>query len=355
MKTYKNLYAKLCSKESLVNAYNKAKKGKAKKKGVIEFTANLDANLDLLRKELLAFNYNPKPLRKFIVRDPKTRKIHASAFRDRIVHHAVINVLNPIYDKVFIYDSFASRKKKGSHNAVKRFDYFKRKVSSNGKLVKNPFNNNMVKGYVLKTDIKHYFENVNHEILIGILRRKIKDESLIWLIKKILDNFEGLQKGKGMPLGNYTSQFFANIYLNELDYFVKHRLKAKYYIRYVDDFVILHKDKKILDEYLDKINKYLLHLKIQLHPDKSKIIPLSKGTQFLGYRIFYYHKLLRKRNLNKFKKEFEKQLELYKTGILSKNSLIEKLQGWFGYALRADTYKLRKEVFKEIEIISQKI
>ena len=127
MKTYTKLYEKLCSKENLLKAYQKAKKGKSKKKGVIEFSKNLDYEINLLQKELLEYKYKPQELRKFIVRDPKTRKIHASAFRDRVIHHAIINILEPIYEKIFIYDSFASRKNKGAHRAVKRFDYFKKR------------------------------------------------------------------------------------------------------------------------------------------------------------------------------------------------------------------------------------
>ena len=159
----------------------------------------------------------------------------------------------------------------------------------------------MIKGYTLKADIKHYFETVDHKILLDIIKSKIKDKKIIWLIKQILDNFNTKIKGKGMPLGNLTSQFFANVYLNELDYFIKHKLREKYYIRYVDDFVVLHKNKKILEIYKEKINNYLLkHLKLELHKDKSKIIPLKNGVDLLGYRVFGYYKLLRKRNLKQY-------------------------------------------------------
>lgn len=154
-----------------------------------------------------------------------------------------------------------------------------------------------------------------------------------------------------MPLGNYTSQFFANVYLNELDYFVKHILKARYYIRYVDDFVILHKRKKLLELHKERIKRYLEVLKLELHPDKSSIIPLNKGVTFLGYRIFYHHKLLRKRNFRTFQRKFEEKLNLYKEGIISKKDLISQLEGWFGYALWANTYKVRKKMLAEIERI----
>ena len=344
MKTYKNLYEKTYSIENLVSAFKKARKGKLKKDYVISFEKNLGKNIRLLRKELKSKTYKPHKLKKFIIRDPKTRTIHASIFRDRIVHHAIVNILQPIYNKIFIYDSFASRKFKGTHEAVKRFEYFLRKVSSNGQKVKNGFNNNSIKGFILKADIKHYFATMNYEVLINILRKNIKDEELIWLVKIVLDNFDTKVKGQGVPLGNYTSQFFANIYLNKLDYFVKHRLKAKHYIRYVDDFVILDKDKKVLEEYFIKIEKYLKNLRLELHPDKSGIHPLKDGITFLGYRIFYHYKLLRKRNQRQFFGKLKGNIRLHQEGLMSKQKLDSFIQGWFGYSKFANTYNLRKRI-----------
>ena len=244
MKTYKHLYKNVYSLENLKSAYKKAREGKSGQIYVIEFENNLEQNLNKLKQELEALTYKPRLLKRFIIRDPKTRTIHASAFRDRIVYHPLVNILEPIFDKTFIYDSYASRKDKGTHKAVLRFDQFKRKISNNGKLIKNAVDNNQVIGYILKADIKHYFDTVDHEILSNIITRKIKDNNIVCLIKEILNNFDSEVKGKGMPLGNLTSQFFANVYLNDLDYFIKHKLKVKYYIRYVDDFVILHNDKK---------------------------------------------------------------------------------------------------------------
>lgn len=253
MITYNNLYKKLCSYENLMLAFRKAKKGKSKMYYVINFEQDLDNNIKLLQKELIEDTYQPSQLKKFIVRDPKTRTIHASIFKDRIVHHAIVNLLNPIYEKVFIYDSFASRKNKGNQEGILRFESFVNKVSRNGRLIKNPYDSNSIQGYVLKCDIRKYFDSINHEILIEIIRNKISDEKVISLIQKILDNLNK-EDGKGLPLGNYTSQFFANVYLNQLDYFVKHELKAKYYIRYVDDFVILHRSKKRLEYLLSLIH-----------------------------------------------------------------------------------------------------
>lgn len=284
--------------------------------------------------------YKPKPLKTFIIRDPKTRKISKSAFRDRVVHHALCDIIEPIFEKSFIYDSYANRKGKGTLEAIKRFDYFKKKVSEN----------NTKTCFVLKADIKHYFEEVNHKILLNIVRDKIKDEKFMELINKILKNYKAKTEGKGMPLGNLTSQFFANVYLNELDYFVKSELKAKFYIRYVDDFVILDKNKEKLWDYKTKINKFLQNkLKIELHPDKSKILCLENGVNFLGLRIFYHHKLVKKTNLRKFQSNFKKLKKDFSSKKIDYDKVYDSLEGWLAYAKNANAYKLRKEVLKEIE------
>ena len=356
MKTYKNLYKQLCSTENLYLAYLKARKGKSKKQAVIEFDKNVNENLKQLQKELIELTYEPQPLKRFIVRDPKIRTIHASAFRDRVVHHMLVNILDPIFEKIFIFDSYASRKEKGTHMAIRRFDTFKGKVSQNGRAVRGGGRDkNRVQGYCLKADIKHYFDTVGHETLMKIISKKIQDKKIIWLVKKILNNFNTDFKGRGMPLGNYTSQFFANVYLNELDYFVKHELKAKCYIRYVDDFAILHRSKKRLEYFKKRIIEFLKELKLELHPEKSDLIPLQKGITFLGYKVFCQYKLLRKRNRKYFLRKFNKYLSLYNEGIISDKQLIERLQGWFGYAQWANTYLFRKKIVeKTAESFSQR-
>jgi retron-type reverse transcriptase len=244
-----NLYPEIYSLKNLILAWKKARKGKTKKSYAIEFEKNLGVNLRALHHELKGQTYKPKPLENFILRDPKIRKISKSDFRDRIVHHALVRIIEPIFDKTFIYDSCANRKGKGSLFAVKRFEEFKRKATWNLSS----------RGFCFKADIKHYFEEVDHEILIKVIRRKIKDERVIWLIERILENnVPSNLKNKGMPLGNLTSQFFANVYLHELDYFIKHRLKVKHYIRYVDDFVLLSNSKEQLLSWGGALTLFLL-------------------------------------------------------------------------------------------------
>ncbi len=331
MKTHKNLYQRLCSEENIALAFQKAQKRKSRKPYVIEYKVNLNENLEALRHQLTEETYNPKPLRTFVIRDPKTRKIRKSYFVDRIVHHAICNILEPIYEKLFIYDSFANRKGRGALKALQRFDIFKRKVSKN----------NTRNCYILKADIRHYFDEVNHNTLINILNKKISDNKLMKLIWKVLNNHS---ENVGMPLGNMTSQFFANVYLNELDQFVKHELKAKYYIRYVDDFVILHHDKVTLEGYREKIDVFLKeNLQLQLHPTKSKILLLERGIAFLGFRNFFYHKLLRKSNIFRMKEKIVKAISF--------DFLCKSLQGWMAYTMQANTYKLRNKLTNLIEFL----
>ena len=202
-------------------------------------------------------------------------------------------------------------------------------------------------GYVLKADVRHYFDTVDHQILISIVRRMIKDEKVIWLLKTILNNHETEVPGKGMPIGNLTSQFLANVYLNELDNFVKHTLKAKYYIRYVDDFVIFHKDKMVLERWRTEIDGFLKNtLKVELHPEKTRIVPLERGVTFLGFRIFYNCRLLKKSNVRRIWKRIRVLKEIYAKGKLTREEADLKIEGWFAYARFANTYKLRKRVLK---------
>lgn len=336
MQTFKNLYPQLCTYENLELAFRKAKKRKSKKGYVKNFEANLEQELYQLQKELRAGTYRPGPLKSFIVRDPKTRKISASHFRDRVVHHAICNVIEPIYEPRFIHDTFANRIGKGTSGILKRYDMFKRKVGKNG--------------YVLKADIRKYFDTVDHEVLLGILRRRIKDDQLLGLVKLILENHKTKTPGKGMPLGNLTSQFFANIYLAELDNFVKHELRAKYYLRYVDDFVIVGKDSAQLEVWRGQIEAFLSsRLRLALHPDKTKILRVKDGVPIVGIRVFWHHKLLKKSNLRRFMRRLQIYREGVITGVITQEHVQLGIAGWEGYAKEADTFKLREAIRGQFE------
>ncbi|MBU0760818.1 MAG: reverse transcriptase/maturase family protein [Nanoarchaeota archaeon] len=333
------LWIELCSYNNLELAFLKARKRKTKKLYVKKFEKNLIQNLLDLKEELLLQTYSPSPLTTFILRDPKTRKISKSEFRDRIIHHALVNLLEPIFEKSFIYDSYANRKGKGTSKALQRFEYFKRQVSMN----------NTAPCFILKEDIKHYFEEVDHEVLLKIIQKKIKDKNVICLIKRILVNGAGRSGGgrttKGMPLGNLTSQFFANVYLNEFDNFIKRRLQIKHYIRYVDDFVILDSSKQKLEETLGEIKSFLMKkLKLELHPDKTRILAIPRGLDFIGFRNFPNHKLLRKRNIRKI----NQKISNYANGKLVFSQIMNYFIGWKGFAELGNTFKRRRNILKVI-------
>lgn len=326
MKTYNNLFSKICTYENLSLAFTKAKKRKSKKDYVIRFEKNLKAELLRLQWELLMGIYKPAPLKTFIVKDPKTRKISASHFRDRVIHHAICNVIESIFEPRFIYDSFANRKGKGTSGTLKRFDKFLRKVKN---------------GFALKADIRKYFESVDQRILLNLLSKRIKDTQIIDLISIILKNHKTQKIDKGMPLGNLTSQFFANIYLSELDYFVKHKLRAKYYLRYVDDFVIVEKDSGQLTDYQQKIQDFLAaHLELSLHPQKTQIIKISDGVPLVGFKVYKTHKIIKRSNRLRF---FKRLNGLILQGH-SSDTIKLRSAGWLGYAQMGNSYKVRERV-----------
>ena len=204
---------------------------------------------------------------------------------------------------------------------------------------------NTLVGYALKGDIKHYFDSVDHQILISILKHRINDPDVIRLIIVVLKHHKTATEGKGMPLGNLTSQFFANVYLNELDYFVKHSLKVEYYIRYVDDFVILHRDRRILENWKNRISVFLQQrLELELHPEKSKVIPLRKGITLLGFRVFYQYMLLKKSNVRRVWKRLEIFKRKYDLDEMKREEIVQSLEGWFAYAKFANAYNLQRKV-----------
>ncbi|MDE1810545.1 MAG: group II intron reverse transcriptase domain-containing protein [Candidatus Micrarchaeota archaeon] len=354
MRTYANLYQRLCSYDNLLLAYRKARKGKAQKDYVIDFEPDLERNLLLLKGELERLEYSPEPIATFILRDPKTRRIGASSFRDRVVHHALCNVIGPIFESRFIYDSFANQQGKGTHRAILRFEEFTRRVSRNAGRARSGqqklLGSGKSYGYVLKADIKHYFDTVDQGILMQIISKRIKDARVIWLVGVILRNHRCDAPGKGMPIGNLTSQFFANVYLDELDQFVKHRLGVRYYIRYVDDFVILHRDRKALQLLRGEIQHFLVSdLRIELHPDKTRVVPLDRGITFLGFRVFPLYRLLKKSNARRIWRRMDRLKRIYAAGEMSAEQVSRSIEGWLGYARFADTYNLRRRVESRYE------
>lgn len=288
-------YNTIISLENLLVAWREFLKGKKKRKDIQRFSFKLIENINSLHNELLNNTYQHGPYEAFKINDPKPRQIHKSLVRDRLLHHAVYRQLYTLFDRVFIADSFSCRIDKATHKAIKRFKTFYLKESLN----------NTRTCWILKCDIRKFFENINHEILLNVLRKYISDQQIINLLKNIIYSFSSTP-GRGLPLGNLTSQLFVNIYMNELDQFVKHKLKVKYYIRYADDFVILSRDKSWLEELLIKIGDFLPEeLKLNIHPYKIFIKTLNSGVDFLGWVNFPDHKVLRTTTKNRMLRNLE--------------------------------------------------
>jgi len=291
------------------------KRGKGKKSDVKEFTKNFRSNIFNLHNELKDKTYEHSDYFSFFVKDPKLRHINKACVKDRVLHHAVFRVLYPIFDKLFIFDSYSCRIGKGTHRAVNRLNDFAHKVSRN----------NTKTCFILKLDVRRFFDSINQEILLDLIKTKIKDENALWLVEKVIRSFP-----KGLPLGNITSQLFANIYLNELDKFVKHKLKIKYYIRYCDDFLILSGDKPYLDDLIQEIDNFLGNsLKLSLHPDKIMIKKYNQGIDFLGYVSFPYHKILRVKTRKR----------------IFKNIKRKNLQSYLGVLKHCNSHKLKGKIF----------
>ena len=343
MITYNNLWDKVCDFKNLLLSARKAQKGKRFQDNVGRFNFNLEEELLLLQNKLQNQAYQPGLYRSFYIYEPKKRMISAAPYRDRVVHHALCNIIEPIFDKMFIYDSYANRKEKGTHQAVNRFTEFCRKNR-----------------YVLKCDIEKYFPSIDHRILYELIAKRITDQKCLWLIKLLIDSsnpqeevihyFDGdglftpYERKQGLPIGNLTSQFFANIYLNEFDHFVKETLRCEYYIRYVDDFVVLDNDKKKLRNIKKEMERYLERLRLRLHPRKCNVFPVRQGTNFLGYRIFPSYRLLNRDNIKRFKKRLKQLQWLYGVGLLGLNKLTASILSWIAHANHADTYNLRRRI-----------
>jgi len=322
----------IISLENLLEAWQEFLRGKRKKKDVQEFHANLMDNILELHYDLLYHRYEHGGYKAFKVHDPKTRNIHKASVRDRLLHHAIYRQLYPFFDRTFIFDSYSCRLEKGTHKAIIRFNQFFLKVSKN----------NTKTCWVIKGDIRKFFASIDHKILINILKDYIPDKDIVWLLTKVIDSFEA-ENSKGLPLGNLTSQLFANIYLNEFDQFIKHRIKAKFFIRYADDFVILSDDREWLEKQVPKIKEFLQERpNLEIHPNKIFIRTVSSGVDFLGWVNFPGYKVLRQvTKIRMFRK------------LKENNYKEESRNSYLGMISHGNTFKIKEQVivsayFKDI-------
>lgn len=331
-------YNNLISIENLFQAWDKFKKGKRKKLDVGFFELNLEANLFDLHEKLKSKTYTHGKYTSFNIYDPKFRHIHKAEVLDRIVHHAIVSVLDPIFDKTFIYDSYSCRINKGTHRAVKRVFKFIREASGNYKH----------SCFVLKLDIKKFFESVDHNVLLSIVQGRIRDEDLLWLLKNILKSFS---KEKGIPIGNLTSQLFANIYLNELDQFVRQKLRIRYYIRFADDFIILDSCKDDLYRYTGILAAFLRdRLKLRVHPEKIILRKFTQGIDFLGYIVLPHYILPRTKTKNRIFRKLKERIEDFKSGEISEYSLSQSIASYLGLLEHADSFEFTRDLNKEYNL-----
>jgi RNA-directed DNA polymerase len=277
-------YKHIISVENLLLAWKEFLSGKKTRKDVLLFERHLMSNILALHEELSEKSYRHSNYHAFNISDPKPRNIHKALVRDRLLHHALYRELSPFFDRTFVATSYSCREYKGMHKAIDQFRRFSYKVSKN----------NMKTVWVLKCDIRKFFASIDQTVLIEILKEYIPDKDIVALLSTIIESFHSTEKGKGLPLGNLTSQLLVNIYMNEFDQFVKHSVNAKHYIRYADDFVFLSEDKEWLEAVLIKISIFLKEkLKLSLHPDKVFIKTLTSGVDFLGWVHFPDHRVVR--------------------------------------------------------------
>jgi len=335
-KTYNSLWAYIIDFENIYRAYLCARRCKRYRTEVLKFSSDLESNLIAIQNELIWETWEPGRWREFYIYDPKKRLIQAPPFKDRIVHHALVQVIEPLFERKFIYDSYACRVGKGTHAAMYRVLSFERQAKQNyGHF------------YILKGDISQYFPSINHKVLKRIIRQTIRDKDTLWLIDRIID-FGG-ENGRGVPIGALTSQLFANIYLNEFDHFIKDELSVKFYVRYMDDFVIIHTNKDYLKQLLCKIEDFLwsrLVLRLNL---KTQIFLYTQGINFCGYRIWPTHILPRKQTMKRAKKRFKKFSEWR----ISLDKIKASLMSFLGYIKHCNAYHSTLGTLKKLVLRPQ--
>jgi len=358
------MFEKIYSFENLLRSYYLARRGNRCKEAAVKFNFYLESNLFKIRQELLDESFITSPYKHFLVTEPKLRQVSAPDFRDRVVQHALVSVIEPIFEATFISDDYACRVNKGTHYALNRVKKFLQASHSYYGKDKDI--------YILKCDIKKFFPSISWDVLLNIVKRKITCPKTFDLIKKIITTHRvygqlGIQpkntqldflkevvkeepvsvvNRRGLPIGNLTSQLFANVYLNELDQFVKHQLKEKWYGRYMDDFFIISADKEHLKTVKEQINQFVVEaLKMTLHPKKSCIQKSNNGMCFVGYRIFWDHILIRGNTLLRMRKKYRKRVINFKKGKISLKELINTENSIRGHLKHANAYGLAKKMF----------
>ena len=324
-------------------------RGKRGKTPAAKCFVELEKTVINLHKELSDGTWRPGRYHYFMIYEPKEREVAAAIFRDRIVHHAIVRILEPIFDKQFISDSYACRVGKGTHACLHRTMEFTKKYK-----------------YCLKCDIQKYFPSIDHIILRSFIERHIKDDRLMALINYILashaddvsqvwekddDIFSVTEHPRGLPIGNLTSQFFANIYLHSLDYFVKHNLRVKGYITYVDDFLLFGNDRALLKAQGRQVREYVKTLRLNLHPDKFRMMATNNGVDMVGFVQFPNGRIrVRDKNVRLFTRRLDRQAWLVRRGHMDIENLRTRTKSWIAHSKNAQTRGLRYDIFKSLNL-----
>lgn len=347
MKRIGNLWPDIIDFGNLFEAARSAQRGKRFRDNVLAFNFNLEAELLQLQRDLESRTYHPGPYKTFQIVEPKKRLISAAPYRDRVVHHALCNVIVPIFERTFISDSYANRVGFGTHRALRRFTEFARSSR-----------------YVLQCDIRKYFPSIDHAILKSIIRNKIKCPDTLWLIETIIDAsnpqeevaayFDGddlftpSERRRGLPIGNLTSQFFANVYLNGFDHFVKQRIGVRKYVRYVDDFALFSDDHELLSDARYAIEEYLGTLRLQIHPVKSQLFETRHGANYMGFRIFHDRIRVRTENLRRSRRRLRELQANYRKGRIDIENVTQSICSWVAHLEHGDTWNLRTDIFANV-------
>ncbi len=348
------MYAEITSWNNLLLAYGKAAQRKRGKANVAAFEYRLEDNLLALQGELTQKSYRPGGYVSFVIHEPKRRIISAAPFRDRVTHHALCNLIEPLFERSFIADSYANRVGKGTHRALDRCQQFARRYP-----------------YVLQCDVRQFFPSLDHAILRDILWRKVSDGDTRWLSEQILSSGEGVLteayemvwfpgdellaalRPRGLPIGNLTSQFWANCYLNPFDHFIKQELGCCAYLRYVDDFLLFSDSKRQLWDWLERIQARLTRFRLTIHPGAHPR-PVTEGIPFLGFIVYPQQRRLKRRKGVHFQRQIQQLVTDYADGVITLDQLTASVQGWVNHARYANTVGLRKAVLTSVVIPPQR-
>lgn len=336
-KTYKNIYPRVYSFDALYQAYLRARADKRHRGEVLRFADRLEENLIQLQNELVWGTYHTGEYRTFYVHEPKKRLVAALPYRDRVVQHSLVAAIEPVWERMFIADSYACRVGKGTHAGANRAQAFlRRALRQHGCAI------------CLKGDIHQYFPSIDHCVLKKLIRKRIACPETLWLCDEIIDSSSKMSgtPGRGIPIGNLTSQLFANIYLHELDLFVKHELREPHYMRYMDDFIVVGDDKAHLHRVRREIADFL-EASLRLHLNgKTQVFDIKHaGLDFLGYRIWPTHRLLRKSSIRRMRRKLKAMRRKYCAGVIDRAQIDATVHSWVAHAMHADTYRLRARLF----------